>query len=1215
VNRARPAEQFIAVLGSKEYPEPQVRDAAIASLRDEAGRFKPEAVAELVSAMPEIVGRTSTYFTGSILASEVELTDALIAQAGAETTSDWDRLTVGLVVKKASEAVVKANPEDPDPVWDTVYSDEEIKASVARSDVLAAKADELIGDELPNPERVLSRCSSLIAQGVSPHEAETYMRFLPDYPEENEVLSAEVARGLTEYLDKIPRDVKALLENESYNGNLDPARLLAGRAYIDELAAEIPEAETEARNQQLIRMISILQIDRRASPEQATQAITVLEELRQHGANLNGAVGLIQSGDRIAEFAAAAQQNPEQYQQSLELMATWSQHPELNEPSAEGERTSGLRNADIVKNLLTYGGDYKPSFEVISRRFDEALTSGYPESKIIDDTRFIFSNYIINNSSTPEGADLRASFLESHYTAFTTLGGSTIELNRLLGSLSDHIPGELAGDIERGATTDVQMLRGQLDGLVEQLNSLQQTNPELFDIIAATDAAKRVSLHSLDTLGGYAEAATRSSDDLVEQLIVDYRTSSTVIGDLEQIPGLTSRTANLMIDNGYGRNVIARPELFAGFQLDASVATHIVEKFGPGLVLRNAEAFSDLDMTALAKQSVQAGFGLDILDSLSRFPEITEMVSDGDPTIERFMGLINDEKITLLLGENGPLHQLASQYFQLYMSAENPQLVLTSIRALADGDHALWQINYEYARLLVGEVGNRGYLANYQVDQVPLALPRADISQLSDELPPPTKLVAMDADTLKLILSADYLAAHPDITHLEAATFNDLNPDAQESLLAYRLYESIAESRSPSVQQLASERNRAFSERGNYWQEGDLVHATNEIAGFRRILLSGVLCGETLGAGSAADSYPYNVDTVAVSPEVLAGSSHGERLTALKNQGYGDIALLFHRTPESTDYGRETQGGMNADHRLVFAALPATEVSAVLLRGGGDELASAVIDSVVESGMFVPVVDATGQIILSYDEFERRREDGNYVGVTPRIVDSSFKREGTQGGSNDGAMFILPSPAGTEQYYVKFGDASALKRDHLWTEMLADSLYRSVTPDLIPETEAIVVEGRLARSSKLVDIAPAATVTESGRNAGFIMDAYLGNWDAVYNAANLVMTTDGRAMRIDTGNGLDFRARGEHKAPGQFGDVVTEVEQGANIDELGQGMRRMYPGLTDAEISEQVVALRDNLPEAKIDELVNAIRRPQSERAELARTLKARRQYLIDKFL
>jgi len=508
-----------------------------------------------------------------------------------------------------------------------------------------------------------------------------------------------------------------------------------------------------------------------------------------------------------------------------------------------------------------------------------------------------------------------------------------------------------------------------------------------------------------------------------------------------------------------------------------------------------------------------------------------------------------------------------------------------------------------------------GYLSSYKVSAIPLALPRRDIGTLSSEIPKPTLFAELDEDSRRMVLSQEYLDLQPDIMSESEVNFTDLNPDIQDALLAYRLYEAIATSRDIAAQTQASERNKAFAATGEYWNLGDLVHATGSVAKLRSILLSGVLCGETIGADTDQDSYPFNVDTVVVSEEVLACGSHQTRLDALDNSGYGDIVLLFNRTAESTDFDRETQGGMNKDHRLVFGAIPSTEISAILMRASNYEERALVIDAVVESGIYIPIVDENGSLILGFEDYQTRRADGNYVSVQPRIIDSSFQRDNSQLGSNEGAMFVIPEASGISRYYVKFGDASSEKRDHLWTEILTDRIYRTVTPQLVPETDAVIVEGRLAKASKLVDVVESVQITDNARNAGFIMDAFLGNWDAVFNPANLVMTSDGRAIRIDTGNGLDFRARGERKEKGSFGEVVQEVETGSDSSRLGSGMRQMYPGLTDDEIKSQVVELRDRLPDEMIDALVESIRRPKAERAELARILKARKQFLIDKFL
>ena len=649
--------------------------------------------------------------------------------------------------------------------------------------------------------------------------------------------------------------------------------------------------------------------------------------------------------------------------------------------------------------------------------------------------------------------------------------------------------------------------------------------------------------------------------------------------------------------------------------LDSEVAKEVILRGYGNLVLDNVDHFEGLTQLDLAKLIISVNQAPIVFDRISRIEGIDSLPTGEDPIVDRFVELLKDKDLVNLIGNNGPLNVLAYGFINLYMHSDNPEAVSSQLKALADGDTALWRINHEYARLLVGEVGEISFLDDYIIDAIPMSLPRKDIGGQLADVPNPVSFSTMDVETRKLILSQEFIDSHPDLMAVAEIGFNDLTSDTQDTLLAYRLYESIATTRDPSEQERASTRNKAFAEAGEYWHTGDLAHATSSVGNLRQILLSGILCGETIGAASARDSYPFNVDTVVVSDRIMGYEGHSARLDGLANSYFGNIVLVMHRTPEVTDFGKELEGGMNEDHRLIFGAVPGTEISAIMLRGYDEGLADQVIDSIVGSGIYIPVVNQQGRTILTYEEYQTKRADGNYVSVQPKVLDSSFKREGTQGGSNEGAIFIVPTENGTESYYVKFGDESALKHDHLWTEILADRLYRTVTPELVPETDAVIVGGRLARSSKMVEVAEGVAVTNAARNAGFIMDTFLGNWDAVFNADNLVMTTDGRALRIDTGNSLDFRAQGEHKPMGSFGETVTEIESGDIDYDLSIGMRQKYPELTDEMIVDQVKELKDRLPDEMIDALTESIRRPKVERDELARILKARKKYLIDKFL
>jgi hypothetical protein len=182
--------------------------------------------------------------------------------------------------------------------------------------------------------------------------------------------------------------------------------------------------------------------------------------------------------------------------------------------------------------------------------------------------------------------------------------------------------------------------------------------------------------------------------------------------------------------------------------------------------------------------------------------------------------------------------------------------------------------------------------------------------------------------------------------------------------------------------------------------------------------------------------------------------------------------------------------------------------------------------------------------------------------------------------------------------------------DHLWSEQLADNLYK-VLEIPVPETKIVRVNNAFGHASKLLPIEE--TFERPGLKDGFIADSLLGNWDAVFNQNNNLVS-NGKTYRIDNGGALQFRARGQRKEDVFFGEVVREVEVGTDRQRLGLGMRQEYPELTDEDIKIQVASLQEKLTDTEIDQQVNLVRLPASEREHLARVLKERKNYIIERF-
>ena len=125
----------------------------------------------------------------------------------------------------------------------------------------------------------------------------------------------------------------------------------------------------------------------------------------------------------------------------------------------------------------------------------------------------------------------------------------------------------------------------------------------------------------------------------------------------------------------------------------------------------------------------------------------------------------------------------------------------------------------------------------------------------------------------------------------------------------------------------------------------------------------------------------------------------------------------------------------------------------------------------------------------------------------------------------------------------------------------------------------------------------------------FVANAWLANWDATGNAANIKMGADGEAYIVDTGGGGLFRARGDSKGS-SFGPIVGEMEslRDRGLNPLGA----MYYGdISPQEIARQVAVI-GALSDADIRMMVNATVTDSVEAKKLVDTLIARRDYLVN---
>lgn len=553
-----------------------------------------------------------------------------------------------------------------------------------------------------------------------------------------------------------------------------------------------------------------------------------------------------------------------------------------------------------------------------------------------------------------------------------------------------------------------------------------------------------------------------------------------------------------------------------------------------------------------------------------------------------------------LIDPQSPAYFMADALLLEILESDDPKQVISIYSSIFSDTTSLWMIS---ANLTLHKYGQSRFSAGRtsEITKLPNSLPVDGRTEYSpDHI---TYVTGEEAiGYLKLAgASEEAIAAYTETGHVN---LSELPEELIKTVLVGNVYETITMSRDYKLRQEASKRNSSLSAE-DVVVAGNLVHgAPMEV--LSRIIQNGCLPGEFLLSSGRADNTPLAADFIKIS-ESSTGSFR-ETIASLPNSAYGDVDIIFRREDSGYREGEEYLASIIGDHHYVVSGgLPSTEIVGIVVRSN-DKLETIKVVS-VQNGMYVPIFSASGEMLFSHEEYSAMRNDGNYEIIAPVHVDGAIRQPDSQKGSNEGAVFVLPETNGLEagRYYVKFSTDS--DQQHLWNELLSDSIYRAIAPELVPDTVPVFIEGRMGRASKVAE-ADDVPVSNGARNAGFVLDALLGNWDAVYNTNNLFMS-EGVAMRIDTGNSLFYRARGQQKTDENFGPIVTELELGTDTGSLGKGMRQMYPGLTQESVDEQVGALSEELTDKKIDELVDNVRMPKEYRDKVATVLKQRRDYIV----
>ena len=226
------------------------------------------------------------------------------------------------------------------------------------------------------------------------------------------------------------------------------------------------------------------------------------------------------------------------------------------------------------------------------------------------------------------------------------------------------------------------------------------------------------------------------------------------------------------------------------------------------------------------------------------------------------------------------------------------------------------------------------------------------------------------------------------------------------------------------------------------------------------------------------------------------------------------------------------------------------------------------------------------------------------------VVDTSSWKTGTPQNVGSNPAKLLTAPDGT-QYYAKLpkpNENVQQATERMETEVLASELYKLAgvpTVDLMMGDE----NGTPQMLSKMIQSrGPNSQSDQDSARAGFVVDAWLANWDAPLND-NIKFDSQNRPVRIDVGGSLDYRAQGAKKDTTRtpFGDTVGEI---LSMQKRGTFN---FANMDPAEIKKQAQAM-SSVTDASIRATVSKIVGDPQRAAKLAQTLINRRNDIVTRY-
>lgn len=257
----------------------------------------------------------------------------------------------------------------------------------------------------------------------------------------------------------------------------------------------------------------------------------------------------------------------------------------------------------------------------------------------------------------------------------------------------------------------------------------------------------------------------------------------------------------------------------------------------------------------------------------------------------------------------------------------------------------------------------------------------------------------------------------------------------------------------------------------------------------------------------------------------------------------------------------------------------------------------------------------------STDEHDKVPESKQVSGYVPATVVYPSKGGKTSSASSKESGWTVDEdrPAGGSQggkwFKDKKGDYWFGKHydgdtDRVAGEHLTNQLYK-VFGIKTPETKTVEVDGETYMMSRDVGGSEGSFTSlpkAKGVMEGFVVDAWLANWDVVGLDADNMRIVEGEAYRVDNGGSLIWRAQGE---PKKFDAVVNEIN---SMREPDKPAGRVFGKLSDATVCGHLKSFVNTYKKnkAQIAKLVAAAPLSATAKKAILKGLKERAEWLTE---